>query len=133
MKNDENNKGKGGRPRIDFNYDKFDSILQFKVTKDFCADHMGVSKATIDDRLKEDHGMTFREYHELKLGRTGVRLQQKAIELALGMPSKAGGKERKPNIRMLELALKNFSGWSDKVETEVDHSVIVNVKSHEKE
>lgn len=98
-----------GRPRVELNYDKLDALLQFKVTKSFCADYLGVSEDTIERRIKEDYGKTFSEYHELKLAKTGLRLQQKAIEAAL-----AG------NTTLMIFALKNISKWSDNNDSQVD-------------
>lgn len=95
--------------KIEINYDKLDALLQFKVTKGFCADYLGVSEDTIDRRIKEDHGKTFSEYHELKIARTGLKLQQKAIEAAL-----AG------NTTLMIFALKNISKWSDNNDNQVD-------------
>jgi len=96
-------------PKIELNYDKLDSLLQFKVTKRFCADYLGVSENTIDRRLKEDHDKTFGEYHELKMDRTGVKLQQKAIEMALS-----------GDRTMLIFSLKNLARWSDKIENTLE-------------
>lgn len=99
--------------KIKLNYDKLDALLQFKITKGFCADYLGVSEDTIDRRLKEDHGKTFTEYHELKIARTGLKLQQKAIEAAL-----AG------NTTLMIFALKNICKWSDNQDNVVDISKI---------
>ena len=95
-------------PKIELNYDKLDALLQFKVSCKFCADYLSVSEDTIQRRIKEDHQMTFNEYHGLKMQRTAVKLQQKAIEQAL-----AG------NATLMIFSLKNLAGWADKTETEI--------------
>lgn len=97
--------------KVELNYDKLDALLQFKVSLKFCAEYMEVSEDTIQRRLKEEHGMTFTEYHALKMERTAVKLQQKAIEMALS-----------GNNTMMIFALKNLAKWSDKIEQKVDHS-----------
>jgi hypothetical protein len=99
----------GGRPKIEVNFDKLDALLQFKVSKDFCADYLGVSPEVIDFRIKEKSGLTFSEYHNLKMQRTGLKLQQKAIEMAI-----AG------NSALMIFSLKNLSKWSDKTEDEIE-------------
>lgn len=99
------------QPKIEINYTELDALLQFKVSLAFCADYMKVSADTIRRRLKEDHGMSFTEYHELKMQRTAVKLQQKAIEMALG-----------GNSTMMIFALKNLAKWSDKIEEKVQSS-----------
>ena len=94
-----------GRKKVDVDYKVLDALCQFRVRKDFVCDYLGVSLSTLEKRLNEDFGMTFTEYNELKMQRTGLKLQQKAIDLALG-----------GNVTMLIFSLKNIAGWSDKVE-----------------
>ena len=107
--------------KIELNYDKLDALLQFKVSLRFCADYLGVSRDTVMRRIKEDHGMSFEEYHALKMEMPATKLQQKAIEEAL-----------KGNNTMLIFALKNLAKWSDKVESEVKNSVIqINIEADE--
>jgi hypothetical protein len=89
-------------------YKALNALLQFKVTKKFCADYLNISEDTIERRLRDDHNMTFKEYHEFKMGRTAVGLQQKAIDMAM-----------KGHPTMLIFALKNVAGWSDKIEQNV--------------
>jgi len=95
------------QPKKNLDYSALDALLQFKVSCNFCADYLGVSRDTIVRRIKEDHGLTFSEYHQLKKERTATKLQQKAIELAL-----------KGNSTMMIFCLKNLAGWSDKQEIE---------------
>lgn len=95
-------------PKIEVDYKVLDALLQFKVPLYFVADYMKVSRDTIIRRLKEDHDMTFAEYHELRLMRTATKLQQKAIEMAL-----AG------NATMMIFSLKNLAGWSDKIDNDI--------------
>lgn len=91
--------------RLEFDWHTFDTLMQFKVTKEFVADYLGVCQKTIDRHLKEDKGMTYLEYNALKLQRTGLKLQQKAIEMAL-----------RGDRTMLIFCLKNISKWQDKVD-----------------
>jgi hypothetical protein len=78
------------------------------VTLNYCSDYLGVSNDTIQRRCKEEKGMSFSDYHALKLQRTAVKLQQKAIEMAL-----AG------NTTMMIFSLKNLAMWADKI----DHGI----------
>jgi len=91
--------------KVKINWDQLDALLQFKVSLKFCAEYMGVSRDAIIRRIRENFDMTFAEYHALKMERTATKLQQKAIELALG-----------GNNTMLIFCLKNLAGWSDKQE-----------------
>ncbi len=95
----------------ELNYSALDALLQFKTTKKFCADYLEVSEDTIERRLREDHDMTFKEYHALKMGRTAIKLQQEAINMAF-----------KGNTTMMIFALKNLAAWSDKIESTVEGS-----------
>jgi hypothetical protein len=103
-----------GRPALDFDWPVLDAMLQFKVTKKFCADYLGVSEDTIDRRIKDKHNMKFSDYHELKMSRTGLKLQQKAIEMAL-----------KGNTTMMIFSLKNLAKWSDNVDIGVSGPIQV--------
>lgn len=96
--------------KVEINWAELDALLQFKVSLRFCADYMGTSIDAIRRRIKEKHDMTFGEYHELKMERTATKLQQKAIEMALG-----------GNTTMMIFALKNLAKWSDKE----DHKVVI--------
>ena len=58
--------------------------------------------------------MSFTEYHELKMQRTAVKLQQKAIEMALSGKSNA----------VMIFALKNLANWADKQEIQNNISEI---------
>ena len=96
------------QPKVEVDWKILDTLLQFKVTLKFCANEIGVSERTIQRRIEEEKGMTFEQYHDIKLTRTGVKLQQKAIEMAL-----AG------NTTMMIFSLKNLAKWSDKI----DHGI----------
>lgn len=93
------------QPKKKFSWEELNALLQFKVSMVFVADYLGVSIDTIRRRIKEEHDMTFTEYHELRISRTATKLQQKAIEMAL-----------KGDRTMLIFALKNLAKWADKIE-----------------
>tara|TARA_R110000868_G_C10972548_1_gene770433 strand:- start:24047 stop:24418 length:372 start_codon:yes stop_codon:yes gene_type:complete len=93
---------------MSFDWKVFDALMQFKVSKAFVADYMKVSKTTIDNKLKKEHDKTFTEYGSVKMERTGYKLQQKAIEMALG-----------GNTTMMIFALKNLAKWSDNNEVAI--------------
>jgi len=97
-----------GRPKKEVDFDVLNALVQFKVTKKYVSDYLGVSEDTLERRIKESHGMTFSEYSSLKQERTGIKLQQKVIEMAL-----------KGDRVCLIFALKNMAGWSDKMEQTV--------------
>jgi hypothetical protein len=89
---------------IDFKV--LDALLQFKASKRYCAKYLDVSEDTVERRIKEKTGQTFSGYADEQLDGTRLKLQQKAIQLAL-----------KGDRTMLIFCLKNLCNWSDKVET----------------
>lgn len=98
------------QPFLEIDFAVLDALLQFKVSAEFCANHLGISRDTLYRRIKENTGMTFSEYHNLKKEGTATKLQQKAIYLAL----EKGDKD------MIKFLLKNFADFSDKVETKTE-------------
>ena len=99
-------------PKIELDWKELNALLQFKVNLPFVCEYLGVSRETVMRRIKEKYGMTFGEYHELRISRTATKLQQKAIEMALG-----------GDRTMLIFSLKNLAKWSDKMENTVNGSL----------
>ena len=100
---------KSGPDKTELDYKVFDALVQFKVSNRFCADYMGLSPKTIERRLREDHDMTFSEYQKLKSENVSLRLQQKAISIAMN-----------GNVTMMIFCLKNMAGWSDNLKSEIN-------------
>jgi hypothetical protein len=107
VKEDKVEKVHGNKKLIDFNV--LEALLQFKVSKVFVADYMGVSPDTIENRIREKYDMTYTELSNLRIQGTGHKLQQKAIEMALDGDG-----------RMMQFALKNLSNWVDRVEQKIE-------------
>ena len=107
---------KSGPVPFKLDYKVLDAIIQFKVSSRFCAEYLGTSVKTMERRLREDHDMTFTEYQKLKSERISLKLQQKAIQTALG-----------GNITMMIFCLKNMAGWSDKIESENNDSLKIQI------
>jgi len=104
---------KTGPDPIELNYDKFNALCQFKsTTKEFAAEYLNISTNTIDRRLKEDHGMTFSQYHESKMKRVATKLEEKAVQMAMN-----------GDRTMLIFCLKNYAKWQDKMDVDVTHHV----------
>lgn len=99
--------------KVEIDWGKLDAILQFKPTLKVCSDIMEVSQDTIEDRIRETHNCTFAEYRDRKMGKVKLKLQQKAIEMALS-----------GNTTMMIFALKNLCDWSDKNDVQVDLSKV---------
>jgi hypothetical protein len=91
--------------KVEIDWEVLDAILQFGPTKGVCSDILGVSPDTIEARIKEEHGLTFTEYKDKRMGKVKIKLQQKALDMAL-----------KGHATMMIFCLKNLCGWVDKVE-----------------
>lgn len=89
----------------ELDWSKLDGLLQFKPTLKVCADFLDLSPKTIENKIREKYDCTFSEYRDRQMGTVKVKLQQKAIQMAL-----------EGHATMLIFSLKNLCGWSDKVE-----------------
>ena len=97
-------------PKTEVDFSALDALLQFKVSLNFCADYLNVSTDAIRRRIKENYGLSFSEYHALKIEGTATKLQQKAIKMAL-----------EGNNTMMIFCLKNLAKWADK--QEIEHNI----------
>ena len=105
---------------------QLNKLLELKATRKICADILGVSQDTLKRRVEERYKKSFSEYKDQQLSTTKVKLQQKAIIMALG-----------GDRIMLIFCLKNICGWSDKAEIkhegEISPQVIVKIPSNDRE
>lgn len=92
-----------------FDWKILDALVQFKVSMRFCAEYMDCSEKHIERNIKAKYKMTFTEYKELKSQGVALKLQQKAINMAL----------QDGNTTMMIFCLKNIANWSDKLEQKV--------------
>lgn len=108
------------RKKIDIDWKTLDGIFSIGGTMTMASSILDISHDTIERRIKEEKGVDFKTYKESKLDKTRVRLQQKAIDMALN----------KDNVTLLIFCLKNLCSWTDKLPENVeDGNVVVNVKS----
>lgn len=111
-----------GRPKIELRYDILDELLQFKCSKKYISRRLKISEDTIENRLREDHDMTFTEYADYVFEDVKISLQKKALAMAIddGHPT------------LLIMALKNHCGWTDKVEnTNVNSELKITIDQHD--
>ena len=106
---------KMGRPPVNFDYGYLERILsKFPITREECAELMGVAASTLDTKIKDHYGMTFRELRDRKLVNIKTRLINKALDMSLNQS----------NTPMTIFCLKNIAGWTDKVENKITESEI---------
>ena len=92
---------------IDFKF--LDGLLKCGASVTQCANIIECSTDTVEKRIKEKTGMTFKQYRSAKLDGTRLKLINKALNMATS-----------GNVTMMIFCLKNLCNWSDKRETEVD-------------
>lgn len=111
----EEKKSNMGRPPKAFDYGYFERIIsKFPLSREECAELMGVSNTTFDAKIKDHYGMTFREVRDRKLVNIKTRLINKALDMSLNQN----------NTTMTVFCLKNLAGWTDKVENKITESEI---------
>lgn len=101
-----------GRPRIEIDWKEFDKLCGLQCSLEEIAGWFNCSVDTIENRVKEVHGITFSEYFAQKRSSGKISLRRKQYETAL-----AG------NATMLIWLGKQYLGQSDKQEQSINHNV----------
>ena len=89
----------------DLSHETLVKLMRFKPSLQETAIWFNVSEDTIERRVKKFERMTFSNFREKYSSNLRVKLQEKAIEMALN-----------GNATMLIFSLKNICGWMDKVD-----------------
>jgi hypothetical protein len=74
---------KAGRPIKEVNWTALDAALQYGGTLIDCAEILGMSEDSIQNKIKAEHNCTFSEYRHKKMGRMRMKLLQKQYEVAM--------------------------------------------------
>jgi hypothetical protein len=101
-----------GRPRIEIDFKEFDKLCGLQCTLEEIAGWFNCSVDTIENRVKEVHGVTFSEYYSQKRSSGKISLRRKQYEAAM-----AG------NTALLIWLGKQYLGQSDKQEQSINHNV----------
>lgn len=104
---------KMGRPRKDLEDMKFDGwdLLEESIiwaSEAYCAEKLGITVQTLEDKIRQDFGMTFLEYKDQKMQKIKKDLRMKQYEVAM-----------KGNVVMLIWLGKNLLTQFDKSQTDV--------------
>ena len=89
----------------DLNLSNLIKLMQFRPTLKETANWFSVSEDTIERKIKKFAKCTFREFKLIHSGQIKIKLQEKAIEMAMS-----------GNTSMMIFALKNLCDWVDKKE-----------------
>lgn len=98
-------KKKMGRPAVNIEKEKLAALMRMKPTLADTAAFFECGQRTIEEFIRKNYDLTFREFREQRMVHTRLSLIRKAI-------SKAEGGDN----TMLIFCLKNLCGWRDKVE-----------------
>lgn len=100
---------KGGRPRIDIDWDVVSKLCGIQCTLAEIANFCEVSEDTIERACKRDHNMGFAEYFSQKRSSGTVSLRRKQYETAMN-----------GNVTMQIWLGKQWLGQSDKLEERIE-------------
>lgn len=97
-------RNKGGRPRVDIDWQQFDKLCNLQCTQIEIADWFDCSVDTIDRACKREKKKGFAEYYAQKRGKGRISLRRKQYEVAM-----AG------NVSMLIWLGKQYLNQADQV------------------
>jgi len=98
-----------GRPRIPIDFKQFDLLCSILCTQEEIAAFFGCTIDTIENRVKEEKGVTFSEYYRQKSAAGKRSLRRKQYEIA-----------QRGNVVMLIWLGKQWLGQRDV--TQMEHS-----------
>ena len=104
-------KRKGGRPsKFDDpdNLDKLKKLMSFWPSLVDTAGWFDVAPRTIEDVIRKHHDMSFRDFRQLYMSDTRLKLKQKAYNMAMS-----------GNTRMMQFLLENWCEMSQKLDQTV--------------
>ncbi|MEB3218967.1 MAG: hypothetical protein VKN72_22405 [Nostocales cyanobacterium 94392] len=100
-----------GRPRIEIDWKEFDKLCGLQCTLEEIAGWFNCSIDTIENRVKEVHGITFSEYFSQKRASGRISLRRKQYESAMS-----------GNTALLIWLGKQYLNQSDKQDQTVSHN-----------
>jgi hypothetical protein len=115
-------KTKMGRPGKIQDLDKLKSLMRLNPTLADTAAFFECGERTVEDTIRNNFDLTFREFRQQNMVHTRLSLIRKAVSKA----------ESGDNV-MLIFCLKNLCGWADKQETKLDGSGAVFTLAYSKE
>lgn len=101
--------GKRGPKLIPINWDEFDKLCHIQCSLREIASWFDCSEDTIENRVKQTHGIKFSEYFEQKRGRGKIALRRKQYDIAM----------RGDKTLLIWLG-KQYLGQADKIEQKID-------------
>ena len=90
---------------MELNTINLSNLMRFRPSLAETANWFKVSEDTIERKIKKFEKCTFKEFRDRYSGHLKMKLQDKAIDMAMS-----------GNTTMMIFCLKNLCGWNDKVE-----------------
>lgn len=109
---------KMGRPPIEIDWREFDKLCSLQCSLIEIAGWFNCSIDTIENKVKETHGVTFSEYFAIKRSHGKISLRRKQYETALS-----------GNPTMLIWLGKQYLGQVDKIETDNTNEVKIKIET----
>ena len=111
---------KRGPKPIQIDWAQFDKLCEFQCTLNEIAAWFECSIDTIENKVKEAHGVKFSDYYDQKRGRGKVSLRRKQWNVAM-----------KGDKTMLIWLGKQYLSQSDKIEVEETSELVTNFEKDE--
>jgi hypothetical protein len=111
-----------GAKKIEIDWSQFNKLCTIQCTLAEMASYFDCSEDTIENKVKEEHGVKFSEYYAQKRGKGKVSLRRTQFTKAM-----------EGNIVMLIWLGKQYLGQVDKAESQVDgnQSLSINITQDE--
>lgn len=93
---------KMGRPPIEIKLEQLESLMRMNPTLEDTANFFMCSPGTIEQRIRDEYDLTFREFREQRVVHTRLDLKRNAVKMAMS-----------GNATMAIFCLKNMCDWSD--------------------
>lgn len=105
-----------GRKKIEIDMEQLENLAKLRPSLADCAAFFKCSEDTITQIIKRKFNKTFKVFINEQVVHTKSELLRKALSEAF---------RETPNTKMLDLCLKNYCGWSDKVENGIHGQVAI--------
>ena len=103
-----------GRKRIEIDLEQLQALARLRPSLADVAAFFKISEDTVTQIIKREFNKNFTVYIEEQVVHTKSALMRKALGEAL---------KKEPNTKMLDLCLKNFCGWRDRIENDIHAQV----------
>jgi len=105
-----------GRKQIKIDLDQLKALAKLRPSISDVASFFRIDENTVNRIIKREFGKSFSLFIEEQFVHTKSALLRKALSEAM---------KDDPNTKMLDLCLKNFCGWRDKIDNDIHAQIAV--------